>query len=335
MQAQPARAGRLSIRTTPDAATVVIDGQTRGLSPLTVPELAPGPHELTIRKAGFLENRTTVQVRADATDTVTIVLTALPQTPGGPIVTPADNGCGGSKMKWYVLGGAGAAIAAVLAGKSGSGGGGTTTIQTTTTTSIGSGSSTTIPSTTTGATIFAIRGRVTDSQNGAPIPGAQPTVVGGPQAGTKPGADSNGNYVITGLPAGSYNIEFRAQDYDLSPAQNVTIVNSDVTEDRRMSLTVPRANFSQSPNPCVANGTATTPGLTCTLDGGSSQNRIDSYEWSYQDGSGTGQSHPMSAACRGRAIGINQLQVTLTVRNRAGSDSSTKNVPVNKIAGCF
>ena len=87
MQAQSARVGRLSIRTTPDAATVAIDGQTRGLSPLTVPELVPGPHELVVRKAGFLDNRTTVQVRADATDTINIVLTALPQTSGGPVVT--------------------------------------------------------------------------------------------------------------------------------------------------------------------------------------------------------------------------------------------------------
>src|SRR5262245_26669054 len=198
MSAQVARAGRLAVRTTPDAATVVIDGQTRGLSPLTVPELAAGPHELIVRKAGFLENRTTVQVRADATDTINIVLTAMPQTGGGPVVTPADSGGGGgSKMKWYLLGGAGAAIAGVLAGKSG-GGGGVTTVSSTTT-SIGGPGTSTIPSTTTvqGPTIFAIRGRVTDGQNGAPIPGAQPTIVGGPQAGTKPGADSNGNYAIT------------------------------------------------------------------------------------------------------------------------------------------
>src|SRR5262245_37051887 len=180
MSAQVARAGRLAVRTTPDAATVVIDGQTRGLSPLTVPELAAGPHELIVRKAGFLENRTTVQVRADATDTINIVLTAMPQTGGGPVVTPADSGGGGSKMKWYLLGGAGAAIAGVLAGKSG-GGGGVTTVSSTTT-SIGGPGTSTIPSTTTvqGPTIFAIRGRVTDGQNGAPIPGAQPTIVGGP-----------------------------------------------------------------------------------------------------------------------------------------------------------
>lgn len=71
------------------------------------------------------------------------------------------------------------------------------------------------------------------------------------------------------------------------------------------------------------------------MDGSSSQNRIDSYEWAYQDGSGTGQSHPMQASSRNRSIGANIVSVTLTVRNRSGSNSLTKNVSVNKIAGCF
>jgi len=330
--AQDQRTGRLSIRTTPDAATVVIDGQTRGLTPLTVPELTVGAHELTVRKAGFLENRTTVQVRADATDTVTIVLTALPAAESTPIVKPPDGG--GNPLKWLLIGGAGAAVAGVVAGK-GSGGGGSG--GTTTSTVLPGPTTTTIAATTStvGASTFTIRGRVTDGATGSGIAGAQPTIVGGPQAGNKPPADGSGNYVIPNLPPGSYNIEFRAQDYDLSPAQTIAVTNADVTENRNMSLSVPRANFSQNPNPCVANGTATSPGLTCTVDGSSSQNRIDTFEWAYQDGSGTGPSHPMQASCRNRSIGANVVTVTLTVRNRSGSNSLTRDVGVNKIAGCF
>jgi len=331
--AQDQRTGRLAIRTTPDAATVVIDGQTRGLTPLTVPELTVGAHELTVRKAGFLENRTTVQVRADATDTVTIVLTALPSAEPTPIVRPPDGG--GNPLKWLLLGGAGAAVVGVAAGKAGGGGGGGS--GTTTSTVLPGPTTTTISATTStiGASTFAIRGRVTDGATGSGIAGAQPTIVGGPQAGNKPPADGSGNYVIANLPPGTYNIEFRATDYDLSPQQAITVTNADVIENRGMSLSVPRASFSQSPNPCVANGTATSPGLTCTVDGSSSQNRVDSYEWAYQDGSGTGASHPMQASCRNRSIGANVVSVTLTVRNRSGSNSITQNVGVNKIAGCF
>ena len=328
---QDQRTGRLSIRTTPDAATVVIDGQTRGLTPLTVPELTVGAHELTVRKAGFLENRTTVQVRADATDTVTIVLTALPVAESTPVVKPPDGG--GNPLKWLLLGGAGAVAVGVAAGKGGGGGSGGTT----TSTVLPGPTTTTISATTStiGASTFAIRGRVTDGATGSGIAGAQPTIVGGPQAGNKPPADGSGNYVIPNLPPGTYNIEFRAPDYDLSPAQAIAVTNADVTENRNMSLSVPRANFSQSPDPCVANGTATSPGLTCTVDGSSSQNRIDAFEWAYQDGSGTGALHPMQASCRNRSIGANVVSVTLTVRNRSGSNSLTKNVDVNKIAGCF
>jgi PKD repeat protein len=43
----------------------------------------------------------------------------------------------------------------------------------------------------------------------------------------------------------------------------------------------------------------------------------------------------MQASCRNRSIGANVVSVTLTVRNRSGSNSLTKNVDVNKIAGCF
>ena len=43
----------------------------------------------------------------------------------------------------------------------------------------------------------------------------------------------------------------------------------------------------------------------------------------------------MQMGCGGRPIGNNAVPVTLTVRNRSGSDTVTKNVTVNKIAGCW
>ena len=156
-----------------------------------------------VRKTGFLDNRSTVQIRADAVTTVTIDLTGNAPT-GEPVVKPPDTG-GGSPLKWVLLGGAGAAIAGVLAGKGGGGGGGggtaTTTVGSTTTTTVPGGSSTT---TSVGATRFTLTGRVTDGNGGAAIQGAEPTILDGPNAGSYPVTSSNGNYSIPNLQPGSF-----------------------------------------------------------------------------------------------------------------------------------
>ena len=331
---QVAPTGRLAVRTVPDAATVFVDGQSRGLSPLTVSNLSVGDHELLVRKTGFLDNRSTVQIRPDAVTTVTIDLTGNTAT-GEPVVRPPDTGGGGSPLKWVLLGGAGAAVAGILAGKGGGGGGGggtatTTTVGNTTTTTVPGGSSTT---TSVGATRFTLSGRVTDGNGGAAIQGAEPTILDGPNAGSFPVTSSNGNYSIPNLQAGSFRIEFRALNYDLSPAQTVTITNADAVHNRTMSLSFPRADFNQGT--CSANGTATTTGLDCAVDGGPSQGRIDAYTWSYQGGGGSDQRHQMQMGCGGRPIGNNSVPVTLTVRNASGSNTITKNVTINKIAGCW
>jgi hypothetical protein len=55
----------------------------------------------------------------------------------------------------------------------------------------------------------------------------------------------------------------------------------------------------------------------------------------YEGGSGTGQSHSMQAGCGNLLSAPTSCRRTLTVRNRSGSDSITRNVNINKIAGCF
>lgn len=44
----------LSVTTTPDGATVLVDDQTRGVTPLSVSDIAPGDHNLSITSSGFL-----------------------------------------------------------------------------------------------------------------------------------------------------------------------------------------------------------------------------------------------------------------------------------------
>lgn len=44
----------LSVTTSPDGATVLVDDQTRGVTPLSVSDIAPGDHNLSITSTGFL-----------------------------------------------------------------------------------------------------------------------------------------------------------------------------------------------------------------------------------------------------------------------------------------
>jgi hypothetical protein len=114
-----AAVGVLSVQSTPGGATVLVDGQSRGLTPLLVGDLSPGSHQLTVRRTGYLDNRSTVLIRADVVETVTIVLTAV-TAPPTPAPQSASQGSG--RLKWLLLGGAGAAVAGVAAGKGGGGG---------------------------------------------------------------------------------------------------------------------------------------------------------------------------------------------------------------------
>ena len=63
---RPAKVGRLSLKTTPAGAQVMVDGQPRGLSPLTIDDLPAGPHQVVAQnESGTVEQ--TVRVVADET----------------------------------------------------------------------------------------------------------------------------------------------------------------------------------------------------------------------------------------------------------------------------
>ena len=123
--------GGLSVQTTPAGATVLVDGQSRGSTPTVIGDLSPGAHQLTLRRDGYLENQSTVQVRPNAVDPVSVVLTAA---------TPNDTNRPGasrrSNLKWLLLGGAGAAVAGGVAATRGGGGAAPVTTTTSTTTTI-------------------------------------------------------------------------------------------------------------------------------------------------------------------------------------------------------
>jgi len=243
--------GRISVKTSPAGATVLVDDQPRGSAPLTIAEVSPGAHQLTIRKEGFLDNSRSVQVRANATEEVAVELTALPASaPPKPI----DAARKGNPLKWVVIGagGAGAAVAAAVAG----GGGGsstTTTTPNTTTTTIGPPTTTTTTSTVPAST-FTLSGVVTDDVTNAAIAGAEPEVLAGPNAGKKPVTGANGFYSIPGLAPQTFTLRFRAQNYD-NVDRTVVISSSNVTLNVTMHRIVNAVlTVSVSPNPVPFSG---------------------------------------------------------------------------------
>jgi hypothetical protein len=56
--------GSLSVTTTPAGATVFIDGVQRGVSPTTIPGLAPGDHTLLVKLNGYADLTAPVTITA-------------------------------------------------------------------------------------------------------------------------------------------------------------------------------------------------------------------------------------------------------------------------------
>src|SRR5262245_106449 len=109
--------GTLSIASEPAGATVYVDGQFVGQTPLDVHNLAPGDHRVRVVKDGFLENGRLVSVAAGKTGTLQVRLTArtagaLPEGQVGSGIS--SGGGGGKKWLWIGVAGGGAAAATAL-----------------------------------------------------------------------------------------------------------------------------------------------------------------------------------------------------------------------------
>ena len=125
------RAG-LEVRSTPPGATVTVDGQRRGTTPLTLSDLAPGAHKVLLSFEGYLDNASEVTTKAGDTERIERNLTRAPAQGAAPAVAAPK---GGSKLPWIIGGvaavGGGAAIALSGGGGDGGGGGGGPTTTTT------------------------------------------------------------------------------------------------------------------------------------------------------------------------------------------------------------
>lgn len=52
----------VSVTTMPDSATVILDDETKGMTPIIIPDVAPGNHTITITSQGFLTRTMKVQL---------------------------------------------------------------------------------------------------------------------------------------------------------------------------------------------------------------------------------------------------------------------------------
>lgn len=74
--------GSARIQSVPSSADVYIDGLYRGATPVTVGNLGVGTHNVLLRRAGFQEYSTTIQVSAGSISEIRPTLTPLPSTTG-------------------------------------------------------------------------------------------------------------------------------------------------------------------------------------------------------------------------------------------------------------
>jgi hypothetical protein len=83
--------GQVTILSDPPGGDLYIDGNSRGLTPLTVDNLLPGRHEILIKKSGYEDFRDVVSVNIETINEYTEYLVPLPGT-GFLLVTSAPNG---------------------------------------------------------------------------------------------------------------------------------------------------------------------------------------------------------------------------------------------------
>jgi hypothetical protein len=120
-----ASVGALAVSSDPGGATVYVDGQFVGQTPLTLQRLQAGDHRVRLVKDGYLENARVVTVAPGKGSSLQIRLTARGNTQASPEeqvggvsgVSSGGGGGGGSLKKWLYVGLAGGAAttAVVLA----------------------------------------------------------------------------------------------------------------------------------------------------------------------------------------------------------------------------
>lgn len=84
----PPERGTLDVNTTPSGAQVSLDGAVAGISPVTLINVLPGDHNLTISKDGYVPVQQQVTIAAGITSVANVALSPVSPLSALPIKTP-------------------------------------------------------------------------------------------------------------------------------------------------------------------------------------------------------------------------------------------------------
>jgi hypothetical protein len=83
-ESAPAGTGSMAVSSNPAGATILVDNNFIGISPLTAPDIAAGEHLVTFRLDGYQDYSTGALVNAGTTSTVSAALLPVTPTPRSP-----------------------------------------------------------------------------------------------------------------------------------------------------------------------------------------------------------------------------------------------------------
>ncbi len=106
--------GGLSIVTDPAGASVFVNGESKGVTPLRIAQVAAGDHRVTVVKEGYLENSRVVSVEAGRTKELEVRLTSSAgEARHTAQIQPGGGGGGGGVPAWvWIAAAAGGGTAA-------------------------------------------------------------------------------------------------------------------------------------------------------------------------------------------------------------------------------
>ena len=84
----PPERGTLMVNTTPEGAQVLLDGAVAGIAPVTLINVLPGEHNLTVTKEGYVPVQQQVSLEAGQTIPVSLILSPVSPLQALPIKTP-------------------------------------------------------------------------------------------------------------------------------------------------------------------------------------------------------------------------------------------------------
>lgn len=99
----PEARGSLTVVSDPAGATVFVDNQSLGVSPLTAGDIAVGNHKITLQMDGYEEYSVSILVAADATRNVTATLVPVPTSTLHTPVHPLTALCALALTGFFIL----------------------------------------------------------------------------------------------------------------------------------------------------------------------------------------------------------------------------------------